>query len=98
MAAVSLGPAKGLEVCDGDEPAGVGQGRVAGFEPIAIVFPADYVEKVAPGEAQFLVGLGFVVVERFDDLQARARAPVRGKEGEGRKMGDWERGMDVSED
>ena len=68
LAAVPLGLAQCLEKVDWDESASVWYRRVARLVPLWVVFARDYVEEVAFREAEFLGGLGVVVVECFDNL------------------------------
>lgn len=69
-----------FEVGDGDQAVSTGNERVACHIPIRVIFPASYVEKVASMKCQLLdVGwIGFIIVERFDDLTHHAyRQPTR---------------------
>ena len=65
--------ANGLEKRDGDETTAAGDTGIAGLVPLPVVFSVYYVEEITLGKGQFLwvIGLGFVVVEGFDDLRWR---------------------------
>ena len=68
MTAISLGSTKGLEKGHGNKTPGVGQGGVASFVPIAVVFATNNMKEVASRKAELLAIPGFVIVECFDDL------------------------------
>lgn len=59
-----------LEVGNGNKAASVGYQRVACLVPVCVVFPADYMEEVAFGEAEFLgvTRVWVIIVKSFDDL------------------------------
>lgn len=70
LSTVSLCPAECLEEGDRDEAPGVRERGVACLVPVGVVLSADDVEEVTSGEAELLARLGFVVVQRADDLQS----------------------------
>lgn len=82
LGAVALGAAEHLEIGDGDQAAGVGQGGIAGLVPVGVVLAADDVEKIALGKGQDLHAclgealdqglVGLVVIVGSDDLGGRA--------------------------
>lgn len=71
LATVPLGLAQYLEEGYGDEATNVFQRRVARLVPIWIILSANHMEEIAFLEAQLLVRLGLVVVERADNLDRR---------------------------
>lgn len=71
---VSFCAAEGLEIAYRHETAGVGQGRVAGFVPVAVVFSTDDMEKVSARKAEFLASSSVVIIKRPDNLGDLSRA------------------------